>query len=412
MSETPPADADVLPWYERIAIDAFIDSYYSLNYQTPKPQGGRNRFRAFDQNNGFSVAWAGLNLAYSDAHFGGVLELRFGPSAGRLAGADADAGLENVKQAYASWRPGGADGILTLDIGKFDTFVGAEVADSHLNYNYSRGLLFWLAQPYYHTGLRANLDLSDQVWLTGLVANGWNNSVDNNFGKTFGLQVNFATAPAASGGAPLFDAHLAYIVGPEQQDYAVIEDYCDRAGTGETFNPFARGCDTQYPGASSDLARDLGGSNSELRHLIDLVVGVNPSPDLSLVANFDLGFDRGRVGSLVAEQPPGFTSQSFWGVSAAGRYQFTPQWAGALRAEILQDADGRVTASDDPYIVNVQDLALYEGTLTAEYAPVPNLILRLDNRLDYGNERVFQRLLRTYEQWQFTTTLGVVVATN
>src|SRR5690606_2938601 len=152
------------------------------------------------------------------------------------------------KQAYASWRPGGADGILTLDIGKFDTFVGAEVADSHLNYNYSRGLLFWLAQPYYHTGLRANLDLSEQVWLTGLVANGWNNSVDNNFGKTFGLQVNFATAPAASGGAPLFDAHLAYIVGPEQQDYAVIEDYCDRAGTGETFNPFARGCDTQYPG--------------------------------------------------------------------------------------------------------------------------------------------------------------------
>jgi hypothetical protein len=409
-----PASPDELPevpWYDKLRASAFVDTYLSFNFKMPKPQSGRNRFRAYDVSNGFGVAWAGLDLDYSGDHFGGTLNLRFGPSAGALAGADSDAGLENLKQAYATWRPGGADSRVTLDLGKFDTIYGAEVAESQLNYNYTRGVLDWLGQPAFHTGLRGNFDVADQFWVTALIANGWNNSVDNNAGKTFGVQFNVAVPAATPEDAPVFDAHLGYLVGPEGEDYAVIEDYCTVAG--ETFDPAQLDCTTRLPGASADLARDTGGSNTEgLRHLVDLVLGINPSPELSFLINADIGFENVRSGPVTGERLPGFVGQSWWGLSGAGRYQINTEWAGALRAEVYSDPDARATAGDDPYIVDVADLMLYTLTLTAEVAPVPNLVLRIDNRLDLSNEDVFQKGLRTYEGQQFTSTIGAVVTTN
>ncbi len=74
---------------------------------------------------------------------GGTLALRFGPSAKRYNSSclaqkcDAAYGLENVKQAFASWRPGGDSSPVTLDFGKFDTIYGAEVAESQDNINYT-----------------------------------------------------------------------------------------------------------------------------------------------------------------------------------------------------------------------------------------------------------------------------------
>ncbi len=403
-----PAVADEVPWYSKLEASAFIDTYFSFNFQTPKPQQGRNRFRAYDTANGFAVAWAGLDLSYGDDTFGGTLNLRFGPSADALAGDDADAGLQNVKQAYGSWTPGGAGSLVTLDLGKFDTIYGAEVAESQLNFNYTRGLLYWLGQPAFHTGLRANFDVSDQFWITALVANGWNNSVDNNIGKSFGIQFN---AAVPGGDEKLFDAHLGYYVGPESVDYGVIPDYCD-AASGQTFDPATRTCSTALDGSSVDLARDAGDANSEMRHLIDLVIGVNPTPSFGLLFNADIGFDPVRKGPLSVPDLAGFETQSWWGVSLAGRYQFSDEFAAALRAEIYSDPDGRATAGDDPYIVDVEDLMLYSVTLTLDYAPVPNLLLRWDNRIDLGSDGVFQRQVRTYEKLQATSTLGLVVMTN
>ncbi len=409
--EEPAAanEDDELAWYDQLQASAFIDGYYSHNYMTPKPQSGRNRFRRFDTTNGFALSWAGLNLAYAGAQFGGTLDLRFGPSAEVFSGsADTDAGLQYVKQAYATWRPGGADSMVTLDFGKFDTIYGAEVADSQLNFNYTRGLL-WLGQPYFHTGLRANFDLSEQFWITALVANGWNNSVDNNIGKSFGIQFNVAVPNSTDpDGAPVFDAHLGYMIGPEQADNGLIVDYCS-AGT---FDPEVLRCTTDNSSPSPDLQRDGGDSNTALRHFIDLIVGVNPSPEFSLVLNADLGIEDARTGPLDSNNTPGFESQMWWGVSAMGRYAFTQEWAGAARAEIYNDPDGRATVGDDRYVVNVPELTLFSATFTAEYAPVENLILKLDNRLDFANEDVMPRQVRSYESFQITSTLGVVAVTN
>ncbi|HYP88766.1 MAG TPA: outer membrane beta-barrel protein, partial [Polyangiaceae bacterium] len=203
-AETLPAPADPEPdlppptassddadgsysWYDAIEFSAFADGYLSVNYNFPKPQSGRNVLRAHDTTNGFALAWVGVNASYPADPVGATVSLRFGPAAREVGNCfnddkstcDANNGLQNVKQAFASWKPGGSDSMLQLDLGKFETPFGAEVSESHLNMNYTRSMLY-ASQPVTHTGLRATLAFADAFDLKLLAVNGWNNSIDNN----------------------------------------------------------------------------------------------------------------------------------------------------------------------------------------------------------------------------------------
>src|SRR5207244_964906 len=85
----PPAGATV-HWYENFKYEAFVDTYFSLNYNFPKPQYpgaipgsplGGNQFRAYDQQNGFALHWFGLDLTHAPDPVGGGLNLRMGSGA-------------------------------------------------------------------------------------------------------------------------------------------------------------------------------------------------------------------------------------------------------------------------------------------------------------------------------------------
>ena len=101
-------------------------------------------------------------------------------------------------------------GGLTVDFGKFVTPIGAEVIESKDNFNYSRGLLFALAIPYYHMGARVGYSFSDKVSLTGYLVNGWNDVKDNNGAKTVGASL------AIKPGKATIIAN--YLVGDEQPE--------------------------------------------------------------------------------------------------------------------------------------------------------------------------------------------------
>ncbi|MBV9949603.1 MAG: outer membrane beta-barrel protein, partial [Myxococcales bacterium] len=153
---TPPASpatpAAPAPgnWWDKFSADAFVDAYGSINYNFPKPQGpiapfsavGGNAFHALDTAEGFSVNWAGVNVSYAADPIGFTASLRVGPGAIAYHAGTSDGaqGLQFVKQAYATWKV--ADK-LTLDFGKWDQPYGSEVADSQLNMNYTRTLLWW-----------------------------------------------------------------------------------------------------------------------------------------------------------------------------------------------------------------------------------------------------------------------------
>jgi Putative beta-barrel porin-2, OmpL-like. bbp2 len=401
---TPAADED---WYDAFDVRLFADAYFSWNYNSPKPQiGGNDVTRAFDSANGFALAWAGLDVSHAADPVGGALSLRFGPSARRYnsscAGTcDAAYGLENVKQAYASWRPGGATSKVSIDFGKFDTIYGAEVAESQDNINYTRGVLYWLGQPAFHTGFRVNAELTPSFTLRALAVNGWNDSVDNNTGKTFGVQATVRAARSDS--HDWVSASLGYLGGPEQSDIATVT--C-AAGSGFDSSS-ATGCTVGGTGGSTGTVDRPTNNSKGWRHFIDLVATSDPLDALHLVLNADLGVE-GQRDSVTSSH---FTSHSWLGGMLGARYLLGDHFAVAGRGELYWDKDGLTLG----YVgaLKIHDALINTATLTLDYLPSKNLLIRLDNRLDHSTRQIFPKGLHGDPVGDlFTTTLGVVVTTN
>lgn len=341
--------------------------------------------RAFDTSNGFSLHWAGVDAEYDGDVVGGAVSLRFGPSAAAYSGNDTSISLQYVKQAYARWKPKSAKGRLSFDLGKFDTLYGAEVADSQYNFNYTRGALNWLGQPFFHSGIRANVAASDRFSISAIAVNGWNNTLDNNHGKSGGLQLAFS--------GDRFDALLGYMVGAENDRETSFD-----CGADTSFDTSTAGC-TDTPGAAASTTTVVArGVNRRLRHFADLVVAGDLTKKLSLFANADLGYDETIVNPV-----SGAYDQSIWyGASLGTRYALTPTFATAARGEFYQDLNGFTTPVP---------LMLGTGTLTFEFAPTDMLVLKVDSRYDHATEAVFTGRDAGTSSNQLTFTLGAVIMT-
>ena len=183
----PPPPPQASPWYDAISFKAFVDAYASVNYNFPEAADEHQRAARLRRETTAGVAHLGRPGC----------ELR--PGARRRHREPAlraerqhlcRPGRELRPASTSSGRPrrGSRSSKLQLDFGKFDTIYGAEVADGQNNFNSRAAALYWLAQPLFHTGLRASYAITDQLGLKALVVNGWNNTVDNNAGKTYGLQ--------------------------------------------------------------------------------------------------------------------------------------------------------------------------------------------------------------------------------
>jgi hypothetical protein len=325
--------------------------------------------RAFDPYQGFSLNWAGVNVAYTADPIGATVGLRFGPGAvlynTGVPSTDAAAGLLYVKQAYATWK---ATGSLTLDLGKWDEPFGSEVADSQLNMNYSRSVLFWYIQPLSFTGLRANYALGANANLLLFAANGYNEAIDNNSGKTFGGQL---------------------MVKPMD----TLTLYAGYAGGTEVADQTA-GAMGALPAAGNKIV----GAPSDWRHLVDVVVDYDPTAALRFLANFDW-----RTEDNVVPAGPNAHSAVDWGINLVARYNFSDAFNAALRGEYFSDKHGDLigTTSD------------FDADLTLTYGIGTHLAFMLDDRIDVANDAIFAgNSDGSTTKTQFTTTLGVIASTK
>ena len=210
-------------FWEGTELGGLIDVYY--DYYSTKPEGDA-LYRLFDtKHNQFNLNMAEVWLAKAptaDSRAGFKLRATAG-SAAALINAFEPGGpelLKNVEEAYVSYLAPVGKG-LQLDVGKFVTPLGAEVIEAKDNWNYSRSLLFALAIPFYHAGVRVSYAPNDKFSVMGLLTNGWNNVVDNNSGKTLGGQIIFKPTGALS-------IVQNYMAGPEQpadsDDWRQISD--------------------------------------------------------------------------------------------------------------------------------------------------------------------------------------------
>jgi hypothetical protein len=118
--------------------------------------------------------------------------------------------------------------------------------------------------------------------------NGWNNSIDNNSGKTTGFSA--AWTPNAK-----FSLIQNYLVGPEQTN-----------------------------------------DNSHFRHLADTVVTYSPNAKLSLMANYDYGHDHLTLSPA---------SVHWSGIAGYIKYAPNDKWAFATRGEYFSDNGGTQTGT-------------------------------------------------------------------
>ncbi len=282
-------DAGFLEFFRNTELFGSVDFFYTYSGNEPET-GSIVPLGVFSgEHNQLSLALAEVGLskgATSDDRVGFRVDLDFGPVADTVnsfePGGDT---FRNIQQAYISYLAPVGSG-LTVDVGRYVTQHGAEVIEAQDNWNYSRSILFGFAIPFYHTGIRLNYAVNDMFSFGGTISNGWNNSVENNSGKTYSLMATITPLPALT-------IIQNYMGGPEQT-----------------------------------------GSSDDWRHLYDATVIYDVSDMLSVMANYDYGHESFGPADV-----------SWQGIALYAKAQVNPTLALIPRFEYYNDSDGFTTGA-------------------------------------------------------------------
>lgn len=134
-AQTPPPT-----FLDGLTLNGFIDGYYTYNLN--KPPSAKNSLYNFNFNhNSMTLSLIELSIARAAAPLGFKIDLNYGAAAKAIHGVEpggADV-YQHIQEAYVSYvAPNG----IQIDGGKMVTAHGAEVIETHANWNYSRSLLF------------------------------------------------------------------------------------------------------------------------------------------------------------------------------------------------------------------------------------------------------------------------------
>ena len=175
-----------------ISFTGLLDTYYT--YNTNAPEDGYNTLYYTNPNSrGFGLNQAKLEIdASGDGPVGFRSDIWFGSGARLFRDGLEPGPLEDVlyiQQAYGYYQfANGAE----FNVGAFGTIAGLEVAESHLNWNYTRGILWAWNEPFSHVGAKISTPVSDTVTATFMLVNGFDNAWDQNSGKSYGAQISLA----------------------------------------------------------------------------------------------------------------------------------------------------------------------------------------------------------------------------
>jgi hypothetical protein len=236
---------------------------------------------------------------------------------------------------------------LAIDVGKFGTPVGLEENESLTDWQYSRGLLFTLAEPTYHTGVRATLPVSETLAFTAFSVNGWNTNL------VAGNGMRSAALAATWNPSSRTEIVLDYMVGPE------------RAPT------------------------RLADPTLSLRHELDAYATYALGERVAFAVTGDYGHDAAHGGV------------AWSGIGGYLRGQMLPWLAAAVRGEHLADGEGFTTGTP-------QRLAELTMTLEARiHAGSVMPIARLEYRRDQSDQPVFDPGRLTHQD---TLSLALLAA--
>jgi hypothetical protein len=358
--QTNAVDRAILDYLHGATLNFAVDEYYEYNFNDPV--GRVNALRAYDVlSNNISLNQADLVFERApdvDAGrpFGLRLDLQYGQATDTLQGNPANEPrppiYQNIYQAYGTYVLPIGNG-LTVDVGKFGSSIGIEGNYTKDQMNYSRS--YWFDYlPFYHMGLRAAFKVNDKLTLNYWLVNGTNQAEATNGYKDelFG----FTATPNKN-----ITWNVNYYVGQEHPDRVVVS---------------SSGPIPVQPGLTFQAITPA--PNGKL-HIFDSYVNWQAAPKLTFALEGDYVIEREWQNTVTALGQSSAPSHVIGGAGYA-RYQFSPKFAVAGRAEYLSDRGGLFSGITQ---------ALKETTVTFDYKLSDGFLMRYEWRRDFSNQPSF-----------------------
>jgi hypothetical protein len=371
-------DRKLLDFLRASTTNVGLDGYYAYNFNAPV--GRVNLLRAYDVlSNNFSLNQASVIFELAPnvsvgRRWGARVDLQYGQATDTLQGNPANeprpAIYQNIFQAYGTYIVPVGKG-LSVDFGKWSSSIGLEGNYTKDQNNYSRSYYFDFL-PFYHMGVRATYPVSDKFSLNYWVVNGTNQAEATNGYKDelFG----FTAKPAKS---------VTWVM-----NYYLGQEHPDRVEVPPT-SPIP-----VQPGLSFDAIRPA--PNGKL-HIFDSYVTWQTTSKWSFAVEGDYVIQR-----LWKNQAPGESDAPSHVAGGAGyaRYQISPRFAVAGRAEYLLDRGGLFSGKTQ---------ALKEATATLDYKVSDGFLMRYEWRRDFSNQPTFLTDTQgMFSREQTTVTVGVM----
>ena len=399
--EDAPAKISIASLLGPITLSGFGDVYYGYDYNHPfDNMAGLRSFEA--PTNGFNFNMAELILdkaadaTSAESRIGYHVSAGYGYAARVIDGTD-NTGFSStpgyganffVKEAYVSYLAPLGKG-LTITVGKFVTPMGAEVIESNANWNYSRGLLFDYAIPFFHFGASAKYTFNSKWAATGYLVNGWNNTIINHNSSDFG----FGSFGASSG-----LTYGASVVYTPNMKWSFTENY--------------------FAGPVTDAYGFDGTTQNDWKQISDTVISYTPNAKWAFMLNGDYGFgprfydqDCDEATTSTGPKPEGIIegceaspAVDWWGVAGYAKYTWSPKTNFAVRYEYYSDPQGYTGL-----LFGTPGWA-QEVTGTYSYNLTSALLIRGEYRYDFANQPIFPKSLSNGEvvKTQNTATLSFV----
>jgi hypothetical protein len=375
------ASSGLASFLETLEISGWVSGSYWYNFEDADGDSlaGFNRGAVLampfqPDPNSFSLdqVWFGLERPVSDENRAGFrTDIVFGKTAGLLSGDfganDGFSGNDlELYQGYVQYRAP-INEATTFKFGKFATLLGAEVVQSPLNFNISRGQVYNLFQPITHLGLLASTAIAGVDVSLGLVDETRSfpaNDIDRN------------------------------------KDKAVL------FGFGQTMETWRWSFAGVTGSADSGSLNDQPAGDRET--ILDLILGWTPNEQFSGYINAD--WIQTEISRVPNPAPPP-TNLSVdqtvegYGIAAAGRYAVTESTGAALRAEYVDL---------DEFFGDGTDLSLWTLTGTVDHSLTEQLVLKGELRYDKSvssspsDEVFFDSSATLSEDDQFLAGLEVI----
>jgi Putative beta-barrel porin-2, OmpL-like. bbp2 len=354
------ADRGILDYLHGATLNFAVDEYYEYNFNDPV--GRVNALRAYDVlSNNISLNQADLVFERApdlDAGrpFGLRLDLQYGQATDTLQGNPANeprpAIYQNIYQAYGTYVVPIGNG-LTVDVGKFGSSIGIEGNYTKDQMNYSRS--YWFDYlPFYHMGLRAAYKVNDKLTLNYWLVNGTNQAEATNGYKDelFG----FTATPNKN-----ITWNVNYYLGQEHPDRVEVS---------------SSGPIPVQPGLTFQAITPA--PNGKL-HIFDSYVNWQAKPKLTFALEGDYVIEREWQNTVTALGQSSSPSHVIGGAGYA-KYQFSPKFAVAGRAEYMSDRGGLFSGITQ---------ALKETTVSFDYKLSDGFLMRYEWRRDFSNQPSF-----------------------